>query len=141
MAVEPITMVGFKEFRKSLKEVNADLPKAVRVAFNESAQLVVDAAQPKITTKSGRARGSVRVASTQTKAQVKGGGSKASYYPWLDFGGRTGAHGNAHRPFIGDGRYMYKAYFGLRDSGDFDEVVAGSLKEIAEAAGWTVNGG
>lgn len=143
---EAIKIEGLNEFVRNLKKIDSDLPKMVRVAFNESADIVVDDVRPRIPSKSGRARGSVKARSTQRFARVKGGGAKAPYYPWLDFGGQIGrksgkARGNrGKRPWVGaDGRYIYRSYFEARDSGRFEEVMTKSLIKVVESAGIQVD--
>lgn len=130
-----INVEGLKEFTKALKAVDKDLPKALRLAFNESADLVVDDAKPTVPRRSGRASKSVRKSSTRTKARVSGGSKRVPYYGWLDFGGKSGKDGAVYRQYRSDGRYIYAAYFPLRDSGRFAEVMQGELLDIARQAG------
>ena len=135
MPEEPIKIDGLKQFRKELKEVEASLPRALRLAFNNAAQLIVDDAKPLVPHNSGAAQGSIRVLSTQTKARVAAGGSKVPYYPWLDFGGRVGKYDQVKRPFYKEGRYIYKAYGIRKADGSFQEVMVESLQQIANDAG------
>jgi hypothetical protein len=65
-----------------------------------------------------------------------GGGSKAPYYPWLDFGGRVGRRHATVRPFLEHGRYIYNAYF--RSRGEFEKALEGALVDVAERAGLEV---
>lgn len=129
---------GFKEFRKALKQVGGDLPKATRVAFNKASQVVVDEAKPDVVSDSGAAANSVRAQSTQTASRVSGGSGKAPYYGWLDFGGRVGKYKQISRPYKQDGRYIYAAYFRKRDSGEFQEVLSESLQDVAVQAGLAI---
>src|SRR5687768_13327127 len=99
---------GLKDFVRAAKAMDRDLPKAVRMAFNDSIDIVYTSARGDIPQRSGKAYRSVRKASTQTSARIRGGGGKAPYYPWLDFGGRIK---RARRPFLKRGRYIYNAYF------------------------------
>jgi hypothetical protein len=138
-----IKIEGFREFRQKLKAMDRDLPKAVRIAFNEAADIVVTDARARVPVLTGAARGSVKAASTQTKARIKGGGSKAPYYPWLDFGGsvgrgRTGrGTGSVHRPYLAPhGRYIYNAFF--RKRGEFVDAMSDALIKIAREAGLEV---
>src|SRR5690554_1767237 len=108
MDVEPIKVQGLKEFRDALKRLDGDLPKALRQAFNRSAELIVNEARPKVPKLTGRARASVKTRSTQKEVRIVGGSKRVPYYPWLDFGGRIR---NAERPFLKNGRYIYDAYF------------------------------
>lgn len=136
---EAIKVEGLKEFGRDLKKLDRDLPKLVRVALNTSAELVAAGTRPKVDRATGRAAGTVRPKSTRTKARVAGGGRRAPYYPWLDFGGRVGRGGAIRRPFTKDGRYLYPTYRKLRDSGEFQEVMTRELVDVARKAGIEVD--
>lgn len=131
---EPIKIEGLNEFVRNLKKIDRDLPKMVRVAFNESADVVVADARPRVAKRSGRARGSVRSRSTQRFARVSGGGGRAPHYPWLDFGGRVGRRGTVRRPFLKEGRYIYRSYHDAVASGEFERVMVKALLEVVESA-------
>lgn len=135
--VDAIKVEGLKEFTKNLKTLDADLPKAVRLAFNTAADIVVDAARPKIPTRSGKAKASVKSRSTRTAARVVGGSKRVPYYPWLDFGGKVGRNKSIRRPFIKDGRYIYNAYFSNKTR--FAEVMEEGLIDVARSAGVEVD--
>jgi hypothetical protein len=91
MATEAIKIKGLAEFNRNLRKLDSDLPKALRVALNQAADVVVDAARPRRcrAAPAGPQRRSRR--STRTAARVKGGGARVPYYPWLDFGGERRA--------------------------------------------------
>jgi hypothetical protein len=130
---------GLAEFSRNLKKLDADLPKALRLALNQSAELVVTGAQGKVPSRSGKARRSIRAASTRTEVRVRGGGNRAPYYPWLDFGGRVGRGKSVRRPFLKDGRYLYATYFKVKASGQFEDVLTKSLLGVVEGAGIEVD--
>jgi len=134
---EAIKIEGLKEFTRDLKRIDSDLPKLVRLANNAAANLVVDDARPRVPTgpHGGRARKSVKAASTRTKSRVSGGGGRAQYYPWLDFGGKVGRRGSVKRAYKPKGRYIYRAYFQARDSGEFLEIMTKELVDVARQAG------
>lgn len=133
-----IRVDGLKEFNKQLKQLDDDLPKALRVALNKSADLVVNAARPKVPKRSGRAAASIKARSTRTAVRVSFGGNRAPYMPWLDFGGRVGRKKRVKRAFLKEGRYVYPAYFQKRDSGEFQRVLQEALVEVAKQAGLEV---
>jgi hypothetical protein len=139
VASDPIKIDGLNAFVRNLKKLDSDLPKGVRVAFNSAADIVVQAARPDIPKRTGAAAGSVRARSTQTAARVVGGGAKASYYPWLDFGGKVGRGKSVARPFYTEGRYIYAAYFRKRDSGEFENVMTSALLDVVRSAGFEVD--
>lgn len=132
--VDAVRIEGLTEFRRGLKELSTDLPKALRLAFNDAADLVVQDARPRIPSRTGRAKGTVKARSTQTAARVVGGGSRAVYYPWLDFGGTLPVT-NVRRPFLKEGRYIYNAYFRAKRSGRFQESLEKNLVAVARSAG------
>jgi hypothetical protein len=134
-ATAPIRIDGLREFSRDLKRLDAGLPKALRMALNESADLVIGDARPKVPTRSGRARKSMRAASTRTAVRVRAGGKRAPHYPWLDFGGRVGRRRSVARPFFKDGRYLYQSYFDLRVRGVFQETLQDALLDVARQAG------
>lgn len=115
-AIEPIKIKGLIEFQRALKNVENGAQKQLRVVFNAVAETVAAGARRRVPTKSGKAKSSVKVASSQREAIVKAGGARVSYYPWLDFGGRVGIHKSVSRPFVQTGRYLYPAYDANRAS-------------------------
>lgn len=106
MAVDPIQITGLRELNKSLKQVDANLPKGTRLALNEGAAIVAQEAARRVPRRTGRAASTYRARSTRTSARVAIGGAKAKYVPWLDFGGTAGT---AKRSFIKSGRYLFPA--------------------------------
>lgn len=134
-----VTIKGLNEFTKSLKKMDADLPKAVRLAGNKAADLIVTEARPRVPLGPGRgghARSSVKAKSTRTAARVSGGGKRYPYYGWLDFGGRVGRNRSVNRPFLKDGRYIWRAFANNRDK--IVDVLESSLVDIAKDAGLDV---
>ena len=130
---DPIKIEGLAVFSKNLKTLDRELPKALRMAFNAAADVVVQDARPGIPTKSGKAKASVKARSTQTASRVVGGGSKVPYYPWLDFGGRVGRARSIRRPFLKHGRYIYNAYFD--NQARYAELLEQGLLDVARQAG------
>lgn len=133
MTGEAIRVTGLREFRANLKKLDNDLPKALRMAFNGAADVVVNDARPRVAKRSGKAAGTVKARSTQTASRVVGGGNKAPYYPWLDFGGRVGRNHSVTRPFLKEGRYIYDAYFDNRTR--YGELLEQGLLDVAASAG------
>jgi hypothetical protein len=112
---DPIKIEGLTRLNRSLRSISKDAPKQLRLVGNEAANLVVDDARPDVPTLTGRAAKTVKAASTRTAAQVKAGGVRAAYYPWLDFGGRVGKNRSVRRTFIKGGRYIFPAYSDNRE--------------------------
>lgn len=136
MAIEPIKVEGWREFNRNLRKMSAELPKALRLAGNEAAEIVVDWAQPKVPRKSGRAAASVKARSTRTAARVSGGSKSVPYYAWLDYGGRVGRDRTTERLFVKEGRYLYPGYAANADK--VRAVLLAALRKVAEDAGLEV---
>lgn len=110
-----IQVRGLKEVRKALRDVDKTLGPELRKGLNEVADIVLDSARPLVPTRSGKARASLKAGSSETAVQIKAGGSKAPYWAWLDFGGRTGRNKSVRRPFVMGGRYIYPTLRKRRD--------------------------
>jgi len=131
-----IQVAGLKGFAKSLKQANEELPKALRLAFNEIAEPIAAGARAKMPRRSGSAAGSVKVRSTRTEVRVVAGGAKAPYYPWLDFGGRVGRKKATKRTFFREGRYIYPTYYEQRD--EIPARLETAIAKVARMAGLEV---
>lgn len=139
MSGDQIKIDGLIEFQKSLRDVDAGIPKMMRLVFNDAGQLVVDWARPRIPQRSGRARASLKARSTQRAGQVSIGGNRAAWVPWLDFGGEGKRKGRPPaRPFIREGRYVYQGLRVKRD--DITDLMNDRFAELARQAGFDVNG-
>ncbi len=101
---DPIRITGIKELQRSLRQMDADLPKQVRVVLNDAVQLVLDYAQPRFPYETGRAAQSLKARSSQREARIALGGRRAPYAPGLDFGGGR----PQFPPYTRGGRYVYK---------------------------------
>lgn len=134
---DPIKVTGLAEFRRNLKKLDTDLPKALRIALNGAANIIVTEAAGRIPKRTGKAAASLKARSTQSQSRVSAGGNRAPYYPWLDFGGRVGRKKSVKRPFLKHGRYIFQAY---ADKGDeFAEVLSKALVQVARDAGVEVD--
>lgn len=133
---DAIKVEGLNQVVRALKKFDADIPKALRVAFNNAADIVVSTAQPRVPTRSGRARASIKSRSIRTAVRVQEGGPKAPYMPWLDFGGRTGKKKSVVRPFMKEGRYVWWAFAQRKD--DVMEAALKGITDAAESAGLDV---
>lgn len=137
--IEPIKITGLADFSRNLRKLDNDLPKALRVAHNQVAQVVVDWAQPRVPRKSGRAAQSVKARSTRTESRVQGGSTRAPHYAWLDFGGRVGQKKSVQRPFIKSGRYIYPGL--SANYAQIEDLLTRSLLDVARQAGVEVTDG
>lgn len=137
MAKPPIVVSGLKPLVASLKQIDADLPKGMRIALNTVATTLVEKVRPQFPLKSGRARKSVRASSTRTAARVSMGGSRAPHTPWLDFGGRVGIRGSVEREFIKRGRYLYPTLDAMQP--EIEQQLQDAVRGVAESAGLDVD--
>jgi hypothetical protein len=131
-----ITVNGLKELQRSLKNAEDATPKMLRLALNDVTGIVLDYARPQVPTRSGAAKGSMKARSTQREARIQAGGTRAPYYPWLDFGGHVGRGGGVARPFFKEGRYIYPT---LRQKHpEIIEAAAAALAGLIRDAGLEV---
>jgi hypothetical protein len=137
MTVARIEVKGLREFQTQLRKMDSDLPKQLRVALNEASQLVIDYASPRMPKRTGKARASLKARSSQREARIALGGRKAPYAAWLDFGGK-GKHGRpAPRPYIKEGRYVYKGLAVKR--AEVIDVMSNAITAVARGAGLEVD--
>lgn len=134
---EPIKVEGLADLNRSLRKLNADAPKGLRLALNDTADFFVGKIRPRIPRRTGRAAASLVAKSTRTSARVAVGGRRARYYPWLDFGGRTGINRSVDRKFIKEGRYVYPTL--KRERPEVEKKLNGALVAVARGAGLDVS--
>nr|WP_244161701.1 HK97 gp10 family phage protein [Micromonospora eburnea] len=118
--------------------MDAGLPRQLRLALNAAAEEIIDYAEPRFPRRSGRAARSLKARSTQRVARIALGGRAAPYAPWLDFGGEGRIKGRpSKRPFIREGRYVYKGLEVRRDR--VTEIMSDALAQLARDAGLEVS--
>jgi hypothetical protein len=130
---DPIKIVGIDQFNKSLRRLDAEAPKGLRLAFNDAANIIVDEARPKIPRRSGKAQAALRARSTRTRARVVAGSTRAPYLPWLDYGGKVGKNQTIEREFIKGGRYVYPTYY--RNVDKITKTMETALLGVIQRAG------
>lgn len=134
--VDPIPVEGLRDLARQLRAVDVNLPKALRLAANEAAEIVVVEARTGVPRKSGKAAKSIKARSTRTAARIVSGGNRAPYMPWLDYGGKVGKNNTAVRPFEPDGRYVYPAFRSKREQ--VEQTYRAALARIIAEAGLEV---
>ena len=72
-----ISIEGLAEFDRGLRKLDAEAPKQLRIALDGAADLLVKRARPRVPSRSGNARASMKAQSTRTSARVSVGGRKA----------------------------------------------------------------
>lgn len=131
---QKIEVGGLAALNRGLRQIDKEAPKRLRLAFNDSANLLVDEARPTVPSVTGAARASMKARSTRTSARVSVGGKKAAYFPWLDFGGEGRVAGRpAARPFLKEGRYVYPALRRIRP--DIEKSLQDGIEQVVAAAG------
>lgn len=131
-----IRVEGLAEFSRALRKMDTNLPKALRVALNDAADIVVEGARALVPRRTGKAAKSLRKAATRTLVRVSAGGPRAPYYAWLDFGGRVGRRDSVARRFYREGRYIYPTYAKKRP--DVQRAMSRAITGIARDAGLEV---
>lgn len=132
-----IAVEGLSDLNRSLRRVDSEAPKALRLALNDAADIVIRKVQQGIPRRTGKAVNSIKAASTRTSVRVRIGGSRAPYYPWLDWGGKTGKGKKTVRPFIREGRYLYPTLRTERTR--FEAALTAALAGLARDAGLDVD--
>lgn len=132
-----ISVEGLAEFNRGLRKLDSEAPKQLRIALNGVADLLVQRTLPLIPRRSGRAASSLKAKSTRTSARVSVGGRRAPYYPWLDFGGKTGRRRSVERPFYKEGRYLYPTLRRVRP--EIEEALREGIVAVAVGAGLDVD--
>lgn len=132
-----IAIKGLKEANRSLRAIDKEAPKGLRLALNEAANLLIDRTRPLMPKRTGKAARSLKAKSTRTSARISMGGRLAPHTPWLDFGGRVGRKRSVVRPFIREGRYLYPTLRRERD--DIEKILQSSLVNVVRHAGLEVS--
>lgn len=132
--------------RESVRALNAGLKGAVQPLAQQIAATVP--------TDTGRAQSTVRVTSSGGTVWLKGGGARAPYFPWLDFGGQLPGHrprrkkammwsgaqhpsasaAGANRTKIRSGRYIYPG--AERHAEEVVDRTAIIFDDVARSAGF-----
>lgn len=96
---------GLAPFRAAIERASGQGQERLDAVLVAAAESVVTRARRGVPTLSGKARASIKA----TGLAVRGGGSRAPYYPWLDYGGRVGRKKSIARSWRSGGRYIYPA--------------------------------
>lgn len=132
-----VIVEGLAEFNRGLRKLNSDLPKGLRIALNGCSDFLIAKTVPLIPRRSGAAARSLKARSTRTSVRIAVGGKRAPYYPWLDFGGKTGRRKSVERKFYKEGRYLYPTLRKNRD--EFTKIMESALIGVARGAGLDVD--
>jgi hypothetical protein len=115
---QAVHVEGLKELRRSLGQIDKQLPKNLRGRLKRVGDKIAARAAQSMPKRTGRAAGSVKAGVSGNTAYVQTGKKTVPYAAWLDFGGTlkpTGGRRNTQvRPRIPGGRYLYPAIEALR---------------------------
>jgi phage gpG-like protein len=135
---DTIQVHGLRDLRRALRDIEKTLPRELAAGLAEAADIVTKGARPKVPVRTGRAAASIKVRKSQRAAIIAVGGTKAPYFPWLDFGGKVGRGKSVARPFISGGRYIYPT---LKDKDrEVKDKIDEVLKRLAVKAGFETHG-
>lgn len=129
-----IRVTGIVDLQRALRQMDKDAPKELAAELASVSELVLRKARPKVPHLTGAAQGSMKVKKQQRGAALAVGGSRAEYYPWLDFGGRVGRGGSVRREVIRGGRYIYPTV--AENSAEIKSMVDAVLEKMARRAGF-----
>lgn len=88
---------GLREFGTALDNLPEEIDKALKADLTAVAETVAQGARGRMPSESGDARRSLTAGVEGVWPSVKGGGSLAPYYVWLDFGSRNPRRGQRRR--------------------------------------------
>lgn len=99
---------GLREFARDLKQIDRDLPKALRAEHKNVADSLVprvrSAYQLRWPTRTGRGAASIRSVATQKSAGVRAGSRRAPYLPGQEWGS---TRFKQFGPRAANGRFLY----------------------------------
>lgn len=131
---DAVKVDGLDELIKGARALPRAAERSLRTLRGDASDLVVDRTRRRMPKRTGQARRSVRRRDRGSVTEVVEGGPRAEYVPWLDFGGRTGRRHAVVRPFLANGRYLYREVVQLRRS-RLDRMIGDALDDALDDAG------
>lgn len=128
-----LNVTGLRELRAALNRLDKALAGELRDGLKNAAGVVARDAARVVPKRSGRAAGSLRAVSRGNTVLVQGGGARAPYYGWLEFGGAVGRKSSVKRPRVPNGRYIRPAI--ARNETEIVNKVADAFDNAARKAG------
>lgn len=124
--VQPPKVTGLRDLKASVEAMSGESQAKLDLTLGEVAEQVAGMARRKVPTRTGAARGSLKV----RDAAIVAGGSKAPYFGWLDWGGRVGRKQSVLRAWRPEGRYLYPALSSeyARSMAMVEEALVGFVK-------------
>jgi hypothetical protein len=133
-----LVVEGTDDLRRASERAAGDLERVVRVVGQEAADAVLSYARPKVPSRSGGARGSLRTELAGENVAVVGGGGRGRHFGWLDFGGRVGIRGSVLRPYSASGRYILPGLRAVDRGGDIERTADREVARSLALAGFEV---
>lgn len=137
---DQVQVEGLREVSRALRAISKEAQKELRVGLKDAAEKVAVVARQRTPRRSGKAAASIKARGTNRGASLRGGGPKAPYFPWLDYGGSTkvpGSPARVRRPFESGGRIIYPAIADRKD--ETREAVEKLIDDLARRHGLDVN--
>lgn len=130
MANFKIEVEGITQLSRGLKQLDAELPKHLRIRLKAIAERVATQVRERVPHITGNLAGKIKARATRTTASVA---STADYAAANEFGGwpKAGEHGPG-RPFVKEGRYLFPAVAAQRSLIE-GELIAALDETITEA--------
>lgn len=136
---------GLKELSAAFQQLDDDTAQRLKASMLDISQGVVSVATALVVADvgSGKASSSIKAKASTRGASIAFGGTRAPYFPWLDFGGSVG---RGHKVGVawsgaiirdwkgrpaGDGRYVYVA---IKEQGPTIRAKVGEAIEAAIAS-------
>lgn len=130
---------GIKELSGAFKRMDAELPRILKAKFLGVAENVAGGIRERVPRVSGRAASSVKARGSARGASIAFGGSKAEYFPWLNFGGRVGRNRSIVRDRVTPDRYVYTEIIAKKE--ETEAAVDDAIKVVARSAGFETREG
>lgn len=133
MAEVEIRIEGLAQFGRRLDTARHASTRELDVLVDRTARLIRDETRRRVPRgATGAARASLRIVEGEGTAQLVGGGRRAVYFGWLDFGGVAGRAG-PRRPYLRRGRYLIPTL--LRERASIQAATEHALGKVVLNAG------
>lgn len=141
---------GIRELNSAFRRLDAGVSQRLKANFLAIAEAVAVNARGRVPHRSGDAAASIKARASSRGASIAFGGTKAPYFPWLDFGGSTGrghqkgvsGSGSIKREWrgrpVGEGRYIYPAIRAMRPQ--TERAVDRAIAAAADATDFETRG-
>lgn len=130
---------GIRELSTAFRKLDGELPRALKSRFLKVAENVTDEAKSRTPKVSGAAQSSIKPKGSARGAAISFGGTKAEYFPWLNFGGRVGRNKSIERDRMTPDRYIYTSIADKKE--ETEAAVDDAIRDTARDAGFETKEG